>query len=137
MTNAVNLASAAGTGFLRNRIINGDMRIDQRRAGASVTIGASSSAYTLDRWALQTSVASKLSVQQNAGAVTPPVGFTNYLGVTSLSSYTAGAAEYFDFVQTIEGYNISDLSWGTANAKTVTVSFWVYSSLTGNHTGAV
>ena len=64
---------------MRNRIINGDFRIDQRNAGASVT-GASQ--YTLDRWASFLTVSSKFSVQQNAGSVTPPVGFSNYLGVT-------------------------------------------------------
>jgi hypothetical protein len=37
----------------------------------------------------------------------------------------------------IEGYNIADLGWGTANAKTITISFWVRSSLTGQFGGAV
>jgi hypothetical protein len=120
---------------MRNRIINGAMVIDQRNAGASVTPTAS--AYNLDRWRAGISVTSKFSVQQNAGAVTPPVGFTNYLGVTSLSAYTVGAAEQFQMSQSIEGYNIADLDWGTANAKTVTVSFWVRSSLTGTFGGAL
>jgi hypothetical protein len=83
------------------------------------------------------SLASKFSVQQNAGSVTPPVGFTNYLGVTSLSAYSVGASETFNIQQLIEGYNISDLGWGTASAKTVTLSFWVYSSLTGTFGGSL
>jgi hypothetical protein len=91
----------------------------------------------LDRWAAGLSVASKFSVQQNAGAVTPPAGFTNYLGVTSLSAYTIGAGESFSVQQRIEGYNIADLGWGTANAKTVTLSFWVRSSLTGTFGGVL
>ena len=119
----------------KNRIINGDMRIDQRNAGASVT--PTGSAYTLDRWRSGISVTSKLSVQQNAGAVTPPVGFINYLGITSLSAYTVGAAEQFQLGQRIEGLNIADLGWGTASAKTVTLSFQVYSSLTGTFGGAL
>jgi hypothetical protein len=119
----------------KNRIINGAMVIDQRRAGASVTPTAST--YTLDRWTAFLSVASKFSVQQNAGSVTPPVGFTNYLGVTSTSAYTVGAAEQFSMVQIIEGYNVADLGFGTANAKTVTVSFWVRSSLTGTFGGSL
>jgi len=114
----------------RNRIINGAMEIDQRNAGASVTPIAGQ--YLLDRWVASLSQASKYSVQQNAGAVTPPVGFTNYFGVTSLSSYSIVASDFFSFVQRIEGFNIADLGWGTANAKAVTVSFWVRSSLTGN-----
>jgi hypothetical protein len=120
--------TSAQTGF-RNRIINGDMRIDQRNAGASVTNPANF--YTLDRFASSQSQASKYSVQQNAGAVPLPSGFTNYLGVTSLSAYTVGSSENFAIYQPIEGFNVSDLDWGKATAKTVTLSFWVRSSLTG------
>jgi len=120
---------------MKNRIINGAMVIDQRNAGASVT--PTDGQYTLDRWQATLSVASKFSIQQNAGAVTPPVGFTNYLGVTSLSAYTVGAAENFRIQQSIEGFNIADLGWGTANAKTVTLSFWVRSSLTGTFGGVL
>jgi hypothetical protein len=119
---------------MRNRIINGAMVIDQRNAGASVT--PANANYTLDRWQAGLSASSKFSVQQNAGAVTPPAGFTNYLGVTSLSAYTVGAGETFRIQQSIEGYNIADLGWGTATAKTVTLSFWVRSSLTGTFGGS-
>jgi hypothetical protein len=125
---------APASSVFKNRIINGDCRIDQRNAGASVT--PTTAGYTLDRWAVVLSVASKYSVQQNAGSVTPPVGFTNYLGVTSLSAYTVGATDQFGVVQRVEGFNTADLGWGTANAKTVTLSFWVYSSLTGTFGGA-
>jgi hypothetical protein len=128
------LPAASSPNVLKNRIINGDMRIDQRNAGASVTPTATT--YTLDRWSLEISDASKLSVQQNAGAVTPPVGFTNYLGVTTVSAFSIVAASQFQLRQFIEGFNIADLGWGTANAKTVTLSFWVRSSLTGTFGGA-
>jgi hypothetical protein len=70
---------------LRNRIINGAMMIDQRNAGASVTPNNS---YTLDRWYITNTQTSKFTLQQNAGSVTPPVGFTNYLGITSSSAYS-------------------------------------------------
>jgi hypothetical protein len=133
--NDASLQGAAASPFgLKNRLINSDMRIDQRNAGASVT--PTNGQYTLDRYAAILSQASKFSVQQNAAAVTPPTGFTNYLGVTSLSSYAVLTGDYFQIVQAIEGYNISDLAWGTANAKTVTLSFWVRSSLTGTFAGA-
>jgi hypothetical protein len=122
----------------RNRIINGSFVIDQRNAGASVTITDTGAiTYTLDRWAAYGNVASKFSVQQNAGSVTPPVGFTNYLGATSLSAYSVTASDGFSIRQLIEGYNIADLNWGTANAKTVTLSFWVRSSLTGTFGGTL
>ena len=118
-----------------NKIINGDMAIDQRNAGASVTI--STSQYLLDRYYFINSVSSKLAAQQNKNSVAPPAGFTNYIGFTSLSSYSVGAAEYFLLNQAIEGLNCTDLNWGTANAKAVTISFWVYSSLTGTFGGSI
>jgi hypothetical protein len=119
----------------KNRIINGDMRIDQRNAGASVT--PTSGTYSVDRFKVFCSQSSKLSFQQNAGSVTPPAGFTNYLGITSLSAYSVLTADEFGIYQAIEGYNMSDLVWGTANAKTVTLSFWVRSSLTGTFGGGL
>jgi len=122
------------TGF-KNRIINGAMVIDQRNAGASVA--NTTGGYTLDRWSANASQASKFTIQQNAGSVTPPTGFTNYLGVTSSSAYTVGTGEEFDIRQLIEGYNASDLAWGTASAATVTLSFWVRSSLTGTFGGGM
>lgn len=122
------LASDQGFGF-RNRIINGDMRIDQRNNGASVT--PATATYLLDRWVFNFTQASKFSFQQNAGSVTPPVGFTHYLGATVVSAVSVGAGDVFVLRQKIEGVNVSDLGWGTANAQTVTLSFWVRSSLTG------
>ena len=125
--------SAASPYVLKNRIINGDMRIDQRNAGASTT--PSTDVYTVDRWKYETSIASKFTIQQNKGSVTPPVGFTNYLGFTTSTAYTVGSGDYFFCEQYIEGFNTADLGWGTANAKTITLSFWVYSSLTGTFAG--
>jgi hypothetical protein len=122
--------------FLRNRIINGDMRVDQRNAGAEVN-PAVTSTYYLDRWSVGATVASKFKIGQNAGAVTPPTGYTSYLGCTSLSAYTVGAAETFTVRQPIEGLNITDFAWGTASAATVTLSFWVRSSLTGTFGGSL
>jgi hypothetical protein len=136
ITQAGEFDSDSSFGF-KNRIINGAMVIDQRNAGASVTIPAGVSTYALDRFYGFSSQASKFSVQQDAGAVTPPVGFTDYLGVTSLSAYTVGSSEAFLIGQAIEGFNIADLGWGTANAQPVTLSFWVRSSLTGTFGGAL
>jgi hypothetical protein len=120
---------------MKNRIINGAMVIDQRNAGASVT--ATGGGYTLDRWVSGSSQTSKYTVQQNAGSVTPPVGFKNYLGVTSSSAYSILTGDYFFQEQDIEGLNVYDLAWGTSDAKTVTLSFWVRSSLTGTFGGAL
>jgi len=131
----VSLGAGNATRF-KNRIINGDMRIDQRNAGASVTPG-SGGTYTVDRWQYYASQASKFTVQQNAGSVTPPTGFTNYLGLTVASAVSVGSGDYFFVQQPIEGYNVADLGFGTANAKTITISFQVYSSLTGTFGGAI
>jgi hypothetical protein len=130
-------ASISGLNYgFKNRIINGAMVIDQRNAGASVT--PTTGVHTLDRWlAAAYSASSKFSVQQNAGSVTPPAGFTNYLGVTSLSAYSVSSSDFLSIIQSIEGFNIADLGWGTANAKTVTLSFWVRSSLTGTFGGSL
>ncbi len=120
----------------RNIIINGDMSIDQRNSGSSVTVGTVNPLYTLDRMAVQSSQSSKFSIQQNAGSVTPPEYFKNYIGATSLSAYSIASGDYFTIRQGIEGSNIINLAWGTSDAKTVTLSFWVRSSLTGTFGGS-
>jgi hypothetical protein len=117
----------------RNKIINGAMMIDQRNAGTAVTPSTLYSTYTLDRWNANYSVASKYSVQQTS---TAPTGFINSLKATATSSYTVASSEGFWLSQAIEGLNCTDLAWGTASAKTVTLSFWVYSSLTGTFGGS-
>jgi hypothetical protein len=132
----VSLGAGNATVF-KNRIINGDMRIDQRNAGASTNNVASSFTYCLDRWGTYGTSATKFSIQQNAGSVTPPAGFINYLGITSLASTTPSATDEYILSQRIEGLNVADLGWGTAFAKTITLSFQVYSSLTGTFGGAL
>jgi hypothetical protein len=136
MTLAVNIAQGGSNNVtFRNKIINGNMVIDQRNAGASVT--PTNGQYTLDRWNANLSQASKYTVQQNAGSVTPPAGFIKYLGVTSSSAYSVTSTDYFFLEQVIEGFNIADLAWGTASASAVTLSFQVYSSLTGTFGGVL
>ena len=123
------------TGF-KNRLINGGMVIDQRNAGASVS-NIADSQYTLDRWTFQNNIGNKFSVQQNAGSVTPPAGFKNYLGITSSSAYSVAATDFCTLNQVIEGFNTADFAWGTSSAQTVTLSFWVRSSLTGTFGGTI
>jgi hypothetical protein len=123
-----------GYNGFKNRIINGAMVIDQRNAGASVSISSVFATYTLDRWASFNSVTGKLTVQQSS---TVPTGFNNSANLTCSSAYTASSAESFHLTQYIEGYNVADLGWGTANAKTITLSFWVRSSLTGTFSGSL
>jgi hypothetical protein len=129
------ILGAGNASIMKNRIINGSMTIDQRNAGASVT--PTNATYTLDRWRSLLTQAGKYTVQQNAGSVTPPDGFRNYLGVTSSSAYSVISSDYFVQQQFIEGFNTADLGFGTANAKAINVSFWVRSSLTGTFGGSV
>jgi hypothetical protein len=128
------------TGYygFKNRIINGAMVIDQRNAGASVTPTATG--YTLDRWSYELTEASKMSVQQNAGSLSAanrPAGFTNYLGLTTVSAFSITSTSQFQLRQFVEGFNFADLMWGTANAVSTTLSFWVRSSLTGTFGGSL
>jgi hypothetical protein len=119
---------------MRNRIINGAMVIDQRNSGSAVT--PSDASYTLDRWRTGASQSAKLTIQQDSSYNTV-AGFASSLKVTSLCSYSVGASDYFGVYQFIEGFNTADLRFGTANAKTITLSFWVRSSLTGTFGGAI
>ena len=121
------------TGYygFKNRIINGAMVISQR--GTSFT-SSGGNQYTLDRFFEYGSVASKFTVAQSS---TAPSGFINSLLVTSSAATSVGSSDQYRIEQDIEGLNCADLAWGTANAKTVTLSFWVQSSLTGTFGGSL
>jgi len=123
------------TGYygFKNRLINGDMEIDQRNAGASVVVG--SGAFPVDRW---------FAVEDTDGALTAeqvedvPAGFVNSIKITTTTADTnLTTTQTAQFMQMIEGFNVSDLGFGSASAQTVTLSFWVKSSLTGTMGGSV
>lgn len=139
-TGAIVTEAQGGTGTttgyygFKNRIINGAMVIDQRNAGASVTVNTTN-VYTLDRWALSESSDAVFTVQQDSSA---PSGFNNSAKVTvTTADASIGTAQYNSFQQRIEGFNFADMAWGTANAQPVTLSFWVRSSVTGTFGGAI
>jgi hypothetical protein len=117
---------------MKSRIINGAMVIDQRNNGASIT--GNDGAYPLDRFTILATQSSKLTVQQST---TAPTGFSHSLLATSSSAYSVISTDQFTIQQRVEGFNSYDLSFGTANASTVTLSFWVRSSLTGTFGGAL
>jgi hypothetical protein len=119
----------------KNRIINGAMMIDQRNSGASVT-PSTTGFFPVDRFrlGLSGSTGSKYSFQQSTDA---PVGFKNSILATVVSAYSVTSTDIISLSQNIEGYNVADLGWGTANAKTVTLSFWVKSSVTGTFGAAI
>jgi len=131
---------AGNASIMKNRIINGAMVIDQRNAGSAVTLNAAN-IYTVDRfksYAVGGWTSAVFSAQQNKGSVTTPVGFVNYVGIaTTTADSTLSTSTTYDFGQNIEGLNTADLGWGTANAKTITLSFQVYSNLTGTFGGSI
>jgi hypothetical protein len=137
--NDASLQGAAASPYvLKNRIINGDMVIDQRNNGAAITnTGSGSAGFAVDRFTTLGTQNTRLTMQQNAGSVTPPAGFTKYLGITTTSAYSVTSSDWFITQHRIEGFNVADLGWGTANARTVTLSFWVRSSLTGTFGGSL
>ena len=135
--NDTSLQGAAASPYvLKNRIINGAMVIDQRNAGASVTINTSSNTYCLDRWLGNGQATDGVfTIQQSS---TTPQGFSKSLLVTvTTADASIGASQRYLLGQPIEGFNVADLGWGTANAQTVTLSFQVRSSLTGTFSGAI
>jgi hypothetical protein len=131
--NSANLPNTFG---FKNRIINGEMDIDQRNAGVSYT--QVNGGFSLDRWSGNSfdggAATSKFSVIQSS---TAPTGFSKSLLVTSLAATADGASNIFNVEQKIEGFNFADFAYGTASAQTLTLSFWVRSSLTGTFGGAL
>jgi hypothetical protein len=116
----------------KNRIINGAMVIDQRNAGAAVT---GSGEFPVDRFLVGDTTDGAFSAQQDSSA---PAGFINSVKITvTTADATLTTTQLLSFQHRIEGTNVADFGWGTANAQTVTLSFWVRSSLTGAFGGAL
>jgi hypothetical protein len=120
----------------RNRIINGDMRIDQRSNGSALTVNSGTRTYGVDRWCGTASPSGVFTITRSN--TTPPAGFVNHARITvTTADASLGATDYYAFRQGIEGANVADLAWGSADAKTVTLSFRVRSSVTGTFGGCL
>jgi hypothetical protein len=117
-------------GFV-NRIINGDCRIAQRGTAAVTT----QNSFPVDRFKINNSSDGAFSAQQDSSA---PTGFLNSVKVTiTTADASLTTTQQLQTRYPIEGTNVADLAWGTASAKTVTLSFWTRSSLTGTFGGAL
>lgn len=133
----LNVASLNGGPLagLRNRIINGDFRIDQRYGGAAVSVNASALFYLCDRWSAGgISAAGVLSIQRISGQL-PMAPYV--LRTTTTTAATPSGNQTYNLQQRIEGFNVADLQWGTANAQAISLSFTVRSSLVGQFSGAI
>jgi hypothetical protein len=125
------ILGAGDASIMKNRIINGAMVINQR-AGSPYTVNSASN-YTLDRYEGALTGSGTFTVTQSTNV---PSGSTfQYSALvtvaTTASSY--GTNDYYFLQQKIEGFNMWDLGWGTANAVPVTVSFWAKASITGTY----
>ena len=132
MTTSDGVSSSGLYGF-KNRLINGAMVIAQYGTG-STSVQTSTTYASCDRWISDASQNSKYTIQQSSDA---PTGFNFSLLATSSSAYSVTASDGFRLQQRIEGFNTADLAFGSASAKTVTLSFWIKSTLTGTFGGSL
>jgi len=131
MTLAVSIAqSGANNVTMRNRVINGAMMIDQRNAGAVVSLPGAGYTYTVDRFKCYSSASSKWQAQRVSDA---PAGFSFSLKVTSLSANSPASGDEYGIFHSIEGLNVPDFAYGTASAVSITMSFWVKASIAGTY----
>ena len=116
----------------KNLIINGDIQVSQRYGQTATTTG--SGTYVIDRFRHENGNAGSTTCQR---VVDAPPGFYTSMKITVTGTDTSIAANDYSYVRhIIEGANINHLNWGSSNAKTVTLSFWVKSSIIGPHAGA-
>ena len=130
-----NTSAFTGGFAFRNRLINPAMVIDQRNAGASVTLSSSAWIFPVDRFSGYEDTDGVMTAEQVEDA---PTGFINSIKFTATTADASlGATQRVMMRQTIEGLNLADLAFGSASAATITISFWVKSSLTGTFGGSV
>jgi hypothetical protein len=118
----------------RNRIINGDMSVDQRNGGTPVASPNPGVAYAIDRWGCSSNSAGNVG-QAAMGGVNLQFAYGLIWQTTTAHTVVAGDGAYF--YQGIEGCNFNDAAFGVAGAQPVVLEFWVYSSLTGTFAGGL
>lgn len=131
--------STTSTLGFKNRLLNGAMNLDQRHEGN--VQDAVDNTYYLDRWLVISQSnfvpSQNLQIGRNFNTYAPPSGFNNCLGVKVNHALSIGTNDFFGIAQFIEGYDFQDFCWGTQQAKPITVSFWVRSSVNGVFGGVV
>lgn len=119
-----------------NIITNGAGRVDQYNAGVAINPVVSGN-HVVDCWKYVGSAAAKFKAGQNLNAITPPEGYSNYFGVETIAAYTPGAGEYFSLESSVEGYHMAKLLYGSSSAVQATLSFYVYSNVTGTYSALI
>lgn len=132
------VASAVGAAATwRNRIINGDMSLDQEHEGSATTINAASNTYAIDQWYGYGQATDGVFTLQRLSS-TPPAQFTHYLRATvTTADASIGATQRYFIGTPVEGTMVSDFDWGLSTAQPATLSFYVRSSRTGTFSGVV
>ena len=125
---------AGNASIMKNRIINGDFKISQYNGTSTASVPAGGAIYAIDRFGTVRSTTGTYTVQQSS---TAPSGFAYSYYILNNNGNTPAAGDFNFLYQRIEGYNIADLGWGTASAKTVTLSFQIYASATGTYGGSL
>ncbi len=116
----------------RNLIINGASKINQRTTG-TVTNGETYGA--VDRFVGFAAAGGTFTLAQSTDA---PDGFANSILATVTSADSSIASgDFYGISQRIEGNNVYHLAFGSSAAKTLTISFYVKSSVTGTFGGAI
>ena len=117
-----------------NILHNADFLIDQRFEGTASTIATGTPAAALDRWfatfTTSTSSAGNPTVGQttaSAGLVGPVRSLTWTANATPSTTQPAGLIGIV--YQTVEGSDMADLQWGSAQGLPATVSLWIKSSV--------
>jgi hypothetical protein len=128
-TAGITLNKISGNPNFRNIVINGDMQIAQRSTSvASIT---TSGYYTLDRWNVNLSSLGTFTMSQSTD-VPSGYGFANSLKLDcTTADASPSASDVLQLQQRFEGQNLQYLKKGTANAVSLTLSFWVKSTKTG------
>ena len=115
----------------RNLVINGAMRVAQRNTSTS-TITGTTAYRTLDRF--KTELANYSTVAGTVSQSTEaPTGFSKSIRFNVTTAETIAAADLATIRYRFEGQDVQNLEYGTSNAKTTTLSFWVRSSITGTY----
>jgi hypothetical protein len=122
----------------RNRVINGDMSVDQRNGGNVIAIPANANLYAIDRWKCASSVAASIgSAGQALGTPSLALSYASVLSWNTVTAHTPAAGEYLQIYQFIDGYNFNDAGWGAAGAQPITLEFWANATVAGTYGGYV